>query len=91
MLSFGNYALCSDSVIMPKSNASIIGLAQGISTLSLDAYAHKLRERRELRGQGRVNTKTRKHKHALKLKELVCVLILARIRKIRPAAAGRAC
>ena len=28
MLSFGNYALCSDSVIMPKSNASIIGLAQ---------------------------------------------------------------
>ena len=37
----------------------------------------------------RRNTKTRELKHALKLKELVCVLMLARIRKIRPAAAGR--
>ena len=37
----------------------------------------------------RRNTKARELKHALKLKELVCVLMLARIRKIRPAAAGR--
>ena len=43
------------------------------------------------KGEEGGNTKTRKHKHTLKLKELVCVLILARIRKIRPAAAGRAC
>ena len=37
------------------------------------------------------NTKTRELKHALKLKELVCVLMLARIRKTLPAAGGRAC
>jgi len=28
MLNYANYALCSDSAIMPKSNAGIIGLAQ---------------------------------------------------------------
>ena len=28
MLDYANYALCSDSAIMPKSNAGIIGLAQ---------------------------------------------------------------
>ena len=28
MLNYANYALCSDCVIMPKSNAGIIGLAQ---------------------------------------------------------------
>ena len=27
-LDYANYALCSDSAIMPKSNAGIIGLAQ---------------------------------------------------------------
>ena len=27
-LNYANYALCSDSAIMPKSNAGIIGLAQ---------------------------------------------------------------
>ena len=29
MLNYANYALCSNSAIMPKSNAGIIGLAQG--------------------------------------------------------------
>ena len=28
VLNYANYALCSDSAIMPKSNAGIIGLAQ---------------------------------------------------------------
>ena len=30
MLNYADYALCSDSAIMPKSNAGIIGLAQAI-------------------------------------------------------------
>ena len=29
-LNYANYALCSDSAIMPESNAGIIGLAQHI-------------------------------------------------------------
>ena len=36
MLNYANYALCSDCVIMPKSNAGIIGLAQH----ETNKYAH---------------------------------------------------
>ena len=33
-LNYANYALCSDCVIMPKSNAGIIGLAQAASIIA---------------------------------------------------------
>ena len=39
MLNFANYALCSDSAIMPKSNAGIIGLAQGAACRSMGPWA----------------------------------------------------
>ena len=35
---YANYALCSDCVIMPKSNAGIIGLAQVTQRLSSQSY-----------------------------------------------------
>ena len=41
MLNYANYALCSDSAIMPKSNAGIIGLAQATALRALlEKIAH---------------------------------------------------